>query len=89
MKTINEIIDEHPDVYRWKDETLDLCLYDKSISFISQINSSNCLRCGTSLVIGNEMRIAEISDNIRGVQLECNECATKYFLHQQVKFNTD
>jgi hypothetical protein len=89
MKTIDDIIDEHPDVYRWSDGTLDLCLYDKSVAFINQVTTAKCLRCNNSLVTGNETRIAEIGEDIKGVQLECSECAVKYFLHQQVKFNTD
>ena len=89
MKTVDEIIDEHPDVYRWSDGTLDLCLYDKSIAFLTHVSTAKCLRCDTSLVIGNEMRIAEIGEDIKGVQLECSECALEYFIHQQVKFSTD
>lgn len=89
MKTIDEIIDENPDVYRWNDGTLDLCLYDTTTTFNSQIQTAKCLRCNNSLVTGNEIRVAEIGEDIKGIQLECSECAMKYFLHQQVKFNTN
>lgn len=88
MKTIDEIIDEHQDVYRWEDGTLDVCFFNKDIPFINQVNDANCLRCGTLLSIGNEIRISEIGEYIKGIQLECNECALHYFLHQQVTFNS-
>ena len=89
MKTVDEIIDEYPDVYRWKDGTLDLCLYDKTTQFLTQVKLSKCLRCDTLLTTDNEMRIAEITEHVKGVQLECSKCALKYFLHQQVKFNVE
>lgn len=89
MKTVDEIIDENPDVYRWEDGTLDVCFFDKTTSFLQQVELAKCLRCDTSLTIGNEMRIADIGEFVRGVQLECNECALHYFLHQQVTFNSD
>jgi uncharacterized protein with PIN domain len=89
MKTIDEIIDEYPDVYRWENGTLDLCFFDKTTPFLYQVNASKCLRCDTPLSQGNEMRIAEITENIKGVQLECEQCGLHYFLHQQVKFNVD
>lgn len=88
MKTLDQILDENPDVYAWDDGTLDYCFFDKEKSFLSQLMQSKCLNCDTLIIENNEARLSTMTENVRGIQLTCSKCGLNYFLHQHVKFDT-
>ena len=87
MLSIENILDKHDNVYLWDDgKTLDVC--HENTTFFNLLKTSKCLACDSSLIIGNENYISQISDMVKGAKITCKKCNQKYFLHVLVSMTS-
>ena len=88
MKDFKDILLEHENIYIWDDGTIDLCFHDKDIPFIRHIKNTKCLRCDHDIILGNEHKIIQITEYVKGIKLICNKCNLNYFLHMFVSMKS-
>ena len=88
MKKIDEIISENKEnIYLWDDkETIDIVVNDENKTFIEELLEFKCLKCDEDIIKGNEELIQEFTENVNGIQIECNSCNQKLFIHKPIKF---
>jgi len=88
IKSIEDIMKEQGDnVYLWKDdETLDVLIKDTGKNFIEELLNFDCLKCGGKIIDGNEVFLRDFTESVSGIQILCNNCKQKLFVHRKVRF---
>lgn len=85
IKSIDEVLDISQNIYLWEDnKTLDVCHFEQNSTFNELIQTTRCLRCQTSLILGNEKFLAYMTETVKGIKLTCCKCKQKYFIHMHV-----
>lgn len=86
MKTIEEIIEDNPNMRLWEDnKTIDIELPESESTFTKDIIPCKCPACGESVVKGNQEILRGIPKTIKGAQLTCKNCKLNMFIHQPLK----
>ena len=85
LKTPEEIAKEMSNAYLHEDnETIDIIVDTEDKSFIEELLQFNCPRCTESIIKGNEKLTRQFTEHVSGIQIKCNTCEQKLFVHKPV-----
>lgn len=85
LKSPKEVIEGMKNAYIHEDkETIDIIVDNEDKTFIEELVVYKCLRCETSIIRGNEKLTKIFTDTVNGIQISCNNCKQKFFIHKPI-----